>query len=401
MAENSSIDQILDLLIDALEERQAERENGASRPSTPPATNEASQPTTKTTLPKAWLPFAAAAGVTCMENVTPEMITQMADTDIHLIAQSKKSKKVLMMPPEALAALPHRFVNNLPYSTRIDVEHKIATLRPTPDGQQPSADQPEREAHATDGTDEIDTSEIDDSVEVEQSAEAKPQADPAAEVESAADHDPAVDADPVVVAEPAVNADPAPQQIIVSDNLPRTLIRMFIGLLLVVVLANMRIIDFTTLNQIVGATGNDGTERIAFARDGMLLRAENTNEVYLIEDNKLRWISTAEAFNAYNYRWGAVRVVSADYLSQFEEGRPIELLLKCPSSPHVYIYTLFEKGSSTRVRRYITDIEVFNSRGYLWDDVVTNQCSLLLTTINGKPIPADYDGRIPSPNASR
>jgi hypothetical protein len=64
----------------------------------------------------------------------------------------------------------------------------------------------------------------------------------------------------------------------------------------------------------------------------------------------------------------------------YEEPGPI--LLKCTSSPHIY---LLEKGE----KRWIDTIETFNDRGYVWQDVHFVSCNALRAVPDGVPIPLD------------
>ena len=71
----------------------------------------------------------------------------------------------------------------------------------------------------------------------------------------------------------------------------------------------------------------------------------------------------------------------------YEEPSPV--LLKCNASPHIY---LLDRGE----KRWIEDIETFNERGYMWDDVNFVPCNDLRTVPDGTPIPADA-GTPPQP----
>jgi hypothetical protein len=70
------------------------------------------------------------------------------------------------------------------------------------------------------------------------------------------------------------------------------------------------------------------------------------------------------------------------FLEQFEVGRPIHVLLKCRSSPHIYA---LENGG----KRWIRDIVTFESEGYVWDDVKSVTCEYLRDLPHGVPIPED------------
>ncbi|MCB8981542.1 MAG: hypothetical protein H6657_29395 [Ardenticatenaceae bacterium] len=71
----------------------------------------------------------------------------------------------------------------------------------------------------------------------------------------------------------------------------------------------------------------------------------------------------------------------------YEEPSPV--LLKCASSPHIY---MLEGGE----KRWIADIETFNERGYVWSDVNFVTCGDLASVPDGVPIPADA-GTPPQP----
>lgn len=64
----------------------------------------------------------------------------------------------------------------------------------------------------------------------------------------------------------------------------------------------------------------------------------------------------------------------------YEEPAPV--LMKCFNSPHIY---LLDEGE----KRWIADIETFNARGYVWDDVNFVSCDSLRRVPDGIPIPTD------------
>ena len=61
---------------------------------------------------------------------------------------------------------------------------------------------------------------------------------------------------------------------------------------------------------------------------------------------------------------------------------PDPILLKCTTSPHIY---LLDDGQ----KRWIDTIETFNARGYVWRDVHFIPCAILRELPDGTPIPAD------------
>ena len=161
-----------------------------------------------------------------------------------------------------------------------------------------------------------------------------------------------------------------------SINLGRTLGRLLLVLAVLVVLINVPINRYgTSLARIMP----DAAALVI--RDGLVLKGSGP-EIYVLEDDKLRWISSLEAFEFFGYRWEQVHVVDDSFLEQFEKGRPIHVLLKCERSPHIYALENDQK-------RWIKDIPTFEAEGYVWEDVEFVSCDYLRSLPDGPPIPED------------
>jgi hypothetical protein len=161
-----------------------------------------------------------------------------------------------------------------------------------------------------------------------------------------------------------------------SINLGRTLGRLLLALVALVVVINVPITRYgTSLARIMPDTA------ALVIRDGLVLKGSGT-EIYVLENNKLRWISSLDAFEFFNYRWDQVHVVDDSFLEKFERGRPIHVLLKCQGSPHIYA---LENGQ----KRWIKDISTFDTEGYMWEDVKSVSCDYLRRLPDGPPIPED------------
>lgn len=195
-----------------------------------------------------------------------------------------------------------------------------------------------------------------------------------------------------MVDEPILETPAPPLQPRPSIAMNRTMVRLMLILLGFVALANLNFVNFAQLNQWVGASA-DGPTLVRSAREGMLLRANGDVRVYRMEDNKKRWVTTAEAFNFYNYRWGSVRVVDATYLEQFEEGEPIYMLASCPGSPHIYALDVgsgaFNEGNQIpREKRWVPTVEALEAQ-FDWSMVNGSfSCSRLRDMPNGEPMAA-------------
>jgi hypothetical protein len=159
-------------------------------------------------------------------------------------------------------------------------------------------------------------------------------------------------------------------------NLERTLGRLFFGLIILVVLIN---IPFNRYGTNLARAMPDSASLVI--RDGLVLKGSG-EEIYVLENNQRRWITSLDAFEWYGYRWEQVREVDDAFLNEFAEGRPIHLLLKCSTSPHIYA---LEDGQ----KRWIKDIPTFEARQYLWEDIKFVNCNYLRNLPDGLPIPED------------
>ena len=168
-----------------------------------------------------------------------------------------------------------------------------------------------------------------------------------------------------------------------SIHLEQMLGRLALGVALLLIVINIPFNRFgTSLARAMPDTAS------LIIRDGLVLKGEG-DKIYVLQDNKKRWISTIDAFEYYGYRWEQVQQVDEAFLNQFEEGQPIYLLLKCNNSPHVYA---LENGE----KRWIKDIPTFVDNGFLWEDIKFVGCNYLRNVPDGIPIPPDA-GTPPQP----
>jgi hypothetical protein len=161
-----------------------------------------------------------------------------------------------------------------------------------------------------------------------------------------------------------------------SIHLGRMLGRLAILVAVLVVLVNVPVTRYgVSLARIMPETSS------LIIRDGLVLKGSGP-EIYMLEDNKLRWISSMDAFEHLGLTWEDVHVVDDKFLTQFEEGRPYHVLLKCPDSPHIYRLENDQK-------RWIKDIDTFLAEGHVWEDVRFVSCDYLRSIPDGPPIPED------------
>lgn len=123
-------------------------------------------------------------------------------------------------------------------------------------------------------------------------------------------------------------------------------------------------------------------------RDGLVLKGSGS-EIYILEQDKLRWISSIDAFEHLELTWEDVHLVDDAFLARFEKGRPIHVLLKCDGSSHIY-------RLENNQKRWIKDIDTFVAEGHVWEDVRFVSCDYLRSIPDGPSIPEDA-GSPPEP----
>jgi hypothetical protein len=161
-----------------------------------------------------------------------------------------------------------------------------------------------------------------------------------------------------------------------SIDMGKMLIRLVILVVALIILVNIPVNRYgVSLARILPETTS------LIIRDGLVLKGSGP-EIYVLEDNKLRWISSMDAFEHRNLTWEDVHVVEDEFLVKFEVGRPIHVLLKCRTSPHIY-------RLENEQKRWIRDIDTFEAEGHVWEDVRLVGCGYLRGLPDGPPIPED------------
>ncbi len=117
--------------------------------------------------------------------------------------------------------------------------------------------------------------------------------------------------------------------------------------------------------------------------NGLVVKDANSSDIYVYRDDAFHWITSLDAFSHYGYRWDQVHVVETGFLNAFPKGKPIYVLLKCDSSPHIY---QLESGQ----KRWIVDIPTFEAHGYVWQDVKFVPCYYLHNLPDGESIPPGH-----------
>lgn len=129
--------------------------------------------------------------------------------------------------------------------------------------------------------------------------------------------------------------------------------------------------------------------RALVIRDGLVVKEEDGPKIYVYQNGQFRWISSLEAFERRGFMWKDVHIVEDGFLDDYEVGPPIHVLLTCNGSPHIY---RIEEGK----KRWIVDIEAFEAAGHVWEDVHFASCSYLRNLPDGETIPPGH-GPPPQP----
>jgi len=111
--------------------------------------------------------------------------------------------------------------------------------------------------------------------------------------------------------------------------------------------------------------------------DGSLLKASNSEKVYLIENNQKRWIPTGDIFTSNGYSWANVIVVDSAIIAGYADG-PNVLASASQSIPEgaiiravgdIDVYIVKYVGAK-KFKRLILSPSVFNSYQHLkWSDI--------------------------------
>ena len=149
--------------------------------------------------------------------------------------------------------------------------------------------------------------------------------------------------------------------------------QIFVILVVLLVMVN---IPFNSFGTGLAHISPETTAMVIY--DNMVLQGSGP-EVYVLDNYKLRLVSSEEAFQKY-FRKRRIRFVSDKILDQFEQGELVRRLITCRGQGYVYA---LENGQKRR-------IEKPNVAGGVrpWDDVQVISCSALKRLPLGSPVAA-------------
>ncbi|MFK7803883.1 MAG: hypothetical protein AB8G95_19780 [Anaerolineae bacterium] len=162
-----------------------------------------------------------------------------------------------------------------------------------------------------------------------------------------------------------------------SINMNKIFYRLSIAVALIIVIVN---IPFNRYGTNLARAMPD--EQALIVRDGLIFTGPG-DEIYILENNQKRWISSLTAFELSGFSWSQVREVEQTFVDQFEDGPNFNVIIRCDSQPHIYMLEGNEK-------RWIENPTEFEKAGLKWDDVRYISCFDLKNKYpDGTPIPAD------------
>ncbi len=206
--------------------------------------------------------------------------------------------------------------------------------------------------------------------------ESRADASPAAPASSAPKQPLASIAQPEPEPEPPQPAEAVPDTTLIHTfHAAPLMARLALAVLIIVVLINVPLnAQGTALARSIPNTAS------LVIRNGLVVKEETSPDIYVYGDGSFHWITSLDAFEHLGFRWQDVHVVERGFLDQFEKGKPIYVLLKCDSSPHIY---RLEGGT----KRWIVDISTFVSEGHVWKEVKSVSCNYLRNLPDGESIP--------------
>ena len=167
---------------------------------------------------------------------------------------------------------------------------------------------------------------------------------------------------------------PAPEKL-PSINMNKVFYRLSWAMALLIILVN---IPFNRFGTNLARAMPD--EKALVVRDGLLFTGPG-DEVYILDNNRKRWISSLTAFELHGFRWEQVHEVDQAFIDQFEDGPHFHVIIRCEQQPHIYLL-------EGREKRWIENPAEFERAGLKWEDVRYISCFKLKNDFpDGVPIP--------------
>lgn len=119
--------------------------------------------------------------------------------------------------------------------------------------------------------------------------------------------------------------------------------------------------------------------------DSTLVRAENESTVYLVEGDKLKPISSPQAFESNNFRWNRIKTITSTVKNKYQISNALELgngaLVRDSSGK---IYTI-DQGK----KRWIRTGNDFDQAGFKWEKIVDVSTQEINSLTEGEDVVSD------------
>ena len=119
--------------------------------------------------------------------------------------------------------------------------------------------------------------------------------------------------------------------------------------------------------------------------DNSLVRVANQSTVYVVEGDKLKPITSPEAFDSNNYRWDRIKTISSNLKNQYQIANALQLgdgaLVRDPSGK-VYQISQGEK-------HWIRSSDDFNKAGLNWNKIISVSAQEINGLVQGEDILSD------------
>ncbi|MEK7519949.1 MAG: hypothetical protein AAB581_01760 [Patescibacteria group bacterium] len=120
--------------------------------------------------------------------------------------------------------------------------------------------------------------------------------------------------------------------------------------------------------------------------NGTVCRGDGSSEVYIISNGKRRHIPTARAFEELGYRWNQISILPQSVVDAYMD----DMLIKASNGASVYLVSGGKK-------RHVTDPAEFEALGLDWEDITTlsaNELGYFATVTNITLIRASGDEKV-------
>ena len=119
--------------------------------------------------------------------------------------------------------------------------------------------------------------------------------------------------------------------------------------------------------------------------DGTLMKIPESFKVYVVISQKKKWIPTPEVFETLGYKWGDVKILSKNELSNITDYE--DNLIRMIGDYKVYLVV-------NGIKRHIPNPEIFLDYGFSWDDIKDVPAATMGKYVNASLVRESMQGNI-------